>query len=340
MTLSRRAKARLGLAIVFGIAIALLSFHARHLLDPNENVWTFLYGILIPMGYSAGVLIGGLWLWRRDVAGEYVLRVGIWCGIGVLALGLIAATTILHDLAEGGAIHDPLTNVANLVSAGAIIGFVVGIYDTRQQIAKTEIRRLNSQLTVLNRVLRHDIRNSANVILGYADLLTEDAVTTENAVATDDVARTIKRRAADVVALGEKARDIEGLFNASEFDREAFDVADLVTTCADRIRRDYPDSSIELDLSVSEDRRTVYAHPLLESAIESVLENAIEHNDKDAPRVRIEVESTSASAPVEIRIADNGPGISRDEIATIERGYETHLDHASGLGLWLAQWIV
>ena len=41
---------------------------------------------------------------------------------------------------------------------------------------------------------------------------------------------------------------------------------------------------------------------------------------------------------VTIRVADNGPGIDEEEYAAVERGTETQLDHASGLGLWLIRW--
>lgn len=85
-----------------------------------------------------------------------------------------------------------------------------------------------------------------------------------------------------------------------------------------------------------------YAHPLVDSAIGVVIENAIEHNDKRTPRVKIEMERTirNGGDAVELRIADNGPGIHDSEFDVLERGYETDLEQTSGLGLWLVNWVV
>lgn len=86
----------------------------------------------------------------------------------------------------------------------------------------------------------------------------------------------------------------------------------------------------------------VHAHPLVESALRNVIENAVEHNDKETARITIEsVSADRAGADfIEIRIADNGPGIPAGEREVLKRGYETRLEHTSGLGLWLVNWIV
>jgi hypothetical protein len=43
---------------------------------------------------------------------------------------------------------------------------------------------------------------------------------------------------------------------------------------------------------------------------------------------------------VVLRVADNGPSLPEEEIRVLERGHETVVEHTSGLGLWLANWIV
>ncbi|MDZ7731370.1 MAG: ATP-binding protein [Natrialbaceae archaeon] len=39
-------------------------------------------------------------------------------------------------------------------------------------------------------------------------------------------------------------------------------------------------------------------------------------------------------------IVDNGPGIPDHELAVLDEGEETPLQHGSGLGLWLVYWLV
>jgi Signal transduction histidine kinase len=41
-----------------------------------------------------------------------------------------------------------------------------------------------------------------------------------------------------------------------------------------------------------------------------------------------------------LSVADDGPGIPDDERMVLNRATETSLEHGSGLGLWLAKWLV
>jgi len=43
---------------------------------------------------------------------------------------------------------------------------------------------------------------------------------------------------------------------------------------------------------------------------------------------------------VTVSVADNGPGVPDGQYAVLERGEETTLAHANGLGLWIVYWIV
>jgi len=41
-----------------------------------------------------------------------------------------------------------------------------------------------------------------------------------------------------------------------------------------------------------------------------------------------------------LSISDNGPGIPEAELAVRERGEETALQHGSGIGLWVVEWVI
>lgn len=56
------------------------------------------------------------------------------------------------------------------------------------------------------------------------------------------------------------------------------------------------------------------------------------------PTVRLE--ATASEPDVVIEISDNGPGIPETELEPLRAGMETALEHTSGLGLWIANWIV
>jgi len=97
---------------------------------------------------------------------------------------------------------------------------------------------------------------------------------------------------------------------------------------------DFPDASITLDMS---DDVTVAVRPGLERALYELIENAAKHTGAD-PTVAVSVEAVPNA--VRIQIDDDGPGLAKIEQQVLTEGAETPLEHGSGLGLWLAHWIV
>jgi len=231
---------------------------------------------------------------------------------------------------ETSAFDEIDVSLARILAANTRTALERADRDHQLATARDEATQLNRHLTVLNRVFRHDLRNSANVIQGHAELLVEE---TNDAIG--DSARTIRDQATDLVTLSEQVRDIERILQSESYERQPVDLVELISTQLDRVERDRP--AVETD-GPNLDRCLVSAHPLVESAIRNVVDNAVEHNDKQTPRV--DVTLSQSENWVEVRIADNGPGIPDDEVAVLERGYETPLEHTNGLGLWLVSWIV
>ncbi|MFB6083844.1 MAG: sensor histidine kinase [Halorientalis sp.] len=73
-------------------------------------------------------------------------------------------------------------------------------------------------------------------------------------------------------------------------------------------------------------------------ALRELVENAVTHSDAEPPQVTVQVTATETTATVEI--TDNGPGIPKQERQALETGSESPLEHGSGLGLWLAYWLI
>lgn len=330
--LSDRLKRESGMLLIMGSGAVLIGIHLTHAAQSNEGLQTFLLGILIPLGGAMGVFAGGAWLARSTTLDTRLLRIGLWTIFIAFVVMGGQGLTILYQQAEGVTMSHGYYVLANAATAGAVVGLVIGIYDARQQQARARSERLQSQLTVLNRVLRHDIRNGATVIQGRAEIIAEDLAQTEHA-------ERIQKQAADLVQLGEHARTIEQLQRQGGANRESVDITTRVEAHIDDLEDAYPEADIESSVSVD---NPVYAHSLIDTAIANVLQNAVEHNDSNKPS--IEVTCSPVEEPgtdmVEIRFSDDGPGIPPDEVEVLERGYETPLDHTSGLGLWLVNWIV
>lgn len=195
---------------------------------------------------------------------------------------------------------------------------------------KARMERHRQRLTVLNRVLRHDIRNNASVVLGAISELKRtfgDAAPLE----------TIERQNRKIVELSDNARRIERTIDNSDQTTTAVDVTGAVEANIDELRSTMSPLEVHAEMP---DEAHVVSNGLIEAAVENVLTNAVEHNDSNPPVVRVTVAAESEDDEVVIRVADNGPGIPADERDVFAQKEETQLQHSSGIGLWLVHWII
>jgi|GEM_PF-3933222 len=199
----------------------------------------------------------------------------------------------------------------------------------------TEIKERETRLQVLNRVLRHDVRNDMNLIKGHAEMLSEEFDEPNPQL------ETILSVADEVVELSAKARELDQLLNRGQVGSKEIDICALVEAKCLQFRDAYPEATIETAFPTGREFRAE-AIPLVESAIDNVIENAIEHNDTEHPEVSVTVSivQRDGNDVVSIEIADNGPGLPPQDIEVIETNTESALEHASGLGLWLVNWII
>ncbi|MUW15420.1 PAS domain-containing protein [Halorubrum sp. CBA1125] len=200
----------------------------------------------------------------------------------------------------------------------------------------TERERRRQQLEVLNRVLRHNLRNDAGVVHGYGELLAERLDDPE----LGRMADAIERRAGALAALGEKAGTVDDLL--AEEAPASVDVPALVEAVAARSRETVPDATVEVDVGADVGRVRLRA-TALRALVENLIENGLEHHDgkgtertDGGPWVAV----TVAAEPdaLVVTVADDGPGIPPHEVEAVESGRETALEHGSGLGLWVVAW--
>ena len=191
---------------------------------------------------------------------------------------------------------------------------------------EAELTRQANLATVLNRILRHNLRNDLSVIRGYTQLMTD-------ALGDDPLGDTALRNIDELIELSQKARKLEQVIDETA-DRQPTDLADLVDYAVDRVRRSCPDAAIEVDC---EAEVAVPVSGSFERAVWELVENAAKHCG-ERPTITITVEVLPDT--VELHVADDGPGLSEQEQAVLREGAETPLVHGSGLGLWLVYWIV
>ena len=193
----------------------------------------------------------------------------------------------------------------------------------------TERRRTEKLIQLLNRVLRHNLRNDMNAIRGWATAIRDGEATDP----TDAGAR-IERLSRELSELSEHARELE---EQARRDREPrrLDPAAIVRDAAAEIHEQYPDASVTLS---GDTDRAICAGTELEVALVELIENAVKHDPGPSPPVGVAVRDDGEW--IEIVVSDDGPGIDEIERAVVTTGDETALEHGSGLGLWLVNWIV
>lgn len=199
----------------------------------------------------------------------------------------------------------------------------------------TERKERQQQLAVLNRVLRHNLRNAMNVIKGNTRLLSE----TVDGQCHSRLS-AIEQRVEKLEQLSEKAGTMRSLFEQGREVTDTVDMSDLLVELKAEFESAYPAAN----LTVAEfDPVSVQADVRLKMALLELLDNAAVHNDDPHPAVTIAVMPAESKPPdrwVDITISDNGPGMPESEWEAIESGEETPLRHGTGLGLWLVYWTV
>lgn len=326
-------------AFLLGLGASTFAVHGYHLVAGDLPPLAVVFGVAVPMVISATLVGCGFWLARAEF-GPLSARVAAWSLAGALVLVAISSANVAFQRSAGGSVEGLSVVLVVQGSAGALLGFLLGVYDVQRLETRGHLvderrtaTRLSGRLNVLNRVLRHDIRNKVNVIRGNADMVAAGSDQTETA------AETIREQADELFRLSEYARELQALLGTDDVETEAVDVGTAVATKVMRLRRDHGYATIHTDVA---GEAWAEANTFVDSAIENLLDNAVVHNDGTAPTVWVDVttEERDGEPVVSVRIADDGPGIPPDEVAVLRRGRETSLEHTSGLGLWLVHWIV
>jgi len=207
---------------------------------------------------------------------------------------------------------------------GREIGRIIYLNDV------TDLVEREQRISVLNRVLRHNIRNELTVVSGHLDALSGQ---TDDERAHVEAASESAQR---IVDIAEKARFVERTFREGDAER-AVPVAAVVEQVVADARESYPDAETDCELDAPAVSILAADEQLFEVALAELVENAVEYNDRDSPAVTVRVTAPGADR-VRVSVADDGPGIPEEEATVVGARRESPFDHASGIGLWLVKW--
>lgn len=193
----------------------------------------------------------------------------------------------------------------------------------------THRKQRERQLYVMGNILRHNLRNDLNIILGNLGSVEEQSsgVSEETTV--------IRRTSNSLLATAEKQRTlIEFLRNDLSQDR--IELATLLEESVETVQEQYRTATISVSYASKEP-----VHVLCDVgfAITELVENAIQHCESPMPAARVTADSDESG--VTITIEDKAPPIPRLE-SDVLTGYDDMSDvhHNGGVGLWLVYWVV
>ncbi len=212
-------------------------------------------------------------------------------------------------------------SVYSTEDGAVIVGSVRDVRGGNQQEQK---------LRILNRALRHNIRNQMNVIIGRAEALQEIDDEGHSAAA-----RKIVESGENVVNISNKARKAQQHLEIppdEECNQEL--VAETELVCQ-KFTIAYPNATIETELP---ERASAVAPPSYTVALTELIENAVVHHPSGNGPVTVRM--TREDSHVVVAVEDECDPLPEQVMTTMSRGTEKPLRHNDGLGLWLVRWIV
>lgn len=218
-------------------------------------------------------------------------------------------------------------SVAPLVLEGETRGYVAIFIDTTKQ------RRYENTAEVLNRLLRHDLRNDLNVAYGNLQNAQSRIDDDETSASLEQVYEALTR----LIGKTERAHDLgELLENSHEAENHPVRLDYVLHETVVEAINTFDEAEFRFEEFPAV---RVVADDLLSTVFTVVLENGVVHNDAPTPIVDIEVEEREED--VIVRVLDDGPGIREgEEDLVFGREERDQLHHGSGIGLFFADNVI
>ena len=211
-----------------------------------------------------------------------------------------------------------------------ICGVSTDITDQKEHERMLEEQRDN--LEILNQIIRHDIGNNLQLVVAYGNML-EDYVENDG----EEFLGQIMDAGREAVEITQTAGEVTDVLLSSETDQTPVNLKPVLVTQIDYVRENHERALVSVEGTLPD--IAVLADEMLDSVFRNLLNNAVVHNDKKIPKVI--ASATANDDGIQVRIADNGPGIPDEQKDQIFEEGEKGLDsEGTGIGLYLVQTLV
>jgi histidine kinase len=192
-------------------------------------------------------------------------------------------------------------------------------------LQETEVRRMQ-----LVSEVAHELRTPLTTIQGYMEGLIDGVLEPSEEVyaSVAGEASRLQRVAADLSVL---SRIEEG---AISFEFETVDLSMVAEKVADRLRQQYVDQNVALDIQMDEPLPVSGDPDRLAQVFTNLIGNALGHTPAGG---RVVVASRRAGDVARVTVTDTGHGISSEDLGRVfDRFYRAHQDpHSTGTGIGL-----
>ncbi|RKY47381.1 MAG: hypothetical protein DRP86_07770, partial [Candidatus Neomarinimicrobiota bacterium] len=180
--------------------------------------------------------------------------------------------------------------------------------------------RHQEHLSLINKILRHDLANNNTAIMSAVKLYKRQK--------NEEFLDAIVQKAKSSLELIERMKQLEKI-SASSGALKPVNILDVVS----RVRLKHP--SLEWHIT---GQGTAYADEALQSVVDNLIENSVTHGKADRVDISIQPVRISDQSMIEIRVADNGSGISdaiKNKIFDEEFSFGPRA--RAGLGLYIVK---
>lgn len=311
-----------------GLLIAVIGFGLTRFtvtLAATETTEQFLFIGLVPLVLGLLLSAFGVVLAVGAYDRMLVRTTTRWCVLGTATMALLAGVTALGmdpDLLSDPDSVRQQAYLSNFLIGGAIGGTLTGLYASRARNQRVALRQQANRLTLLNRLLRDQIINSAMAIKGHAGVLETGH--------SEDSVDAVDRQADDIVDIIENVKYLSNTADRDDLSLAPVNLNTTIESELEAIEAEYPDAEYGLDLP--DESIEVQANSQLSEVFRHLFENAVQYSDAETPQVDVAVETTNAF--VTVQVADNGPGLPTDQQELLERGEIAEYDDpTTGFGL-------
>jgi two-component system, NtrC family, sensor histidine kinase AtoS len=248
---------------------------------------------------------------------------------------------VLRLYRRSGEAFQARVNILPVKEKDLVEGVIILVRDlSDQEIAKSHAEQLEQHalLGTVTAIFAHEVRNPINNISTGLQLMAY------NLQPGDPQLELITKLQQDCDRLEELMKSVLSFARATEYEMEPVDLGLLVSRLIDRLRPKIAAAGIDHRINASPETPLVMGNPrALEQVFNNLINNAIQAMEKAGGILAIKVqpsETTGKRQNALVIVADNGPGIPKENQDKIFTPFFTTKSSGTGLGLAITKRIV